>query len=108
MPDPHGLLGRRTFLHPVVISAARFDHAVEGWSGAPQTIYSDHFLEAAPIDGPIGYKLEAPPMHPLIFASTLPGFGREQADALRDFPRTHALLALLRDGFHARLARRPR
>jgi choline dehydrogenase-like flavoprotein len=99
-PDPHGVLGRRTFLHPVVISAARFDHAVEGWSGAPQTIYSDHFLDTAPVDGPMGYKLEAPPLYPLIFASTLPGFGREQADALRDFPRTHALLALLRDGFH--------
>jgi hypothetical protein len=29
----------------------------------------------APIDGPIGYKLEVPPLHPVLFASTLPGFG---------------------------------
>lgn len=99
-PDPHGHLGARTFLHPVVISAAVFDQKVEGWSGAPQTIYSDHFLGIDPIDGPIGYKLEAPPMHPVIFASTLPGFGLEQTRRLEDFANTHSLLALLRDGFH--------
>jgi GMC oxidoreductase len=99
-PDPHGLLGKRTFLHPVVISAATFAQKVEGWSGAPQTIYSDHFLGTQPIDGPIGYKLEAPPMHPVIFASTLPGFGRQQAQLLAQFGHTHSLLALLRDGFH--------
>ena len=99
-PDPHGTLGRRTFLHPVVLSAAHMPQKVEGWHGAPQTIYSDHFLETDPLDGPIGYKLEAPPLHPVIFASTVPGFGREQAALLREFARTHVLLALLRDGFH--------
>ena len=99
-PDPHGLLGTRTFLHPVVISAATFEQKVEGWNGAPQTIYSDHFLEIHAIDGPIGYKLEAPPIHPLIFASTLPGYGQQQADTLKNFPHTHSLLALLRDGFN--------
>jgi choline dehydrogenase-like flavoprotein len=100
LPDPHGVLGTRTFLHPVVISAATFDHKVEGWSGAPQTIYTDHFLETQPIDGPIGYKLEAPPLHPVIFSSTLPGYGQKQAELLSQFPNTHSLLSLLRDGFH--------
>lgn len=100
LPDPHGLLGARTFLHPVVISAANFDEKVEAWNGAPQTLYSDHFLQTQPIDGAIGYKLEAPPMHPVIFSSTLAGFGQAQADALRQFPHMHSLLALMRDGFH--------
>jgi choline dehydrogenase-like flavoprotein len=100
VPDPHDRVGVRTFLHPVVISAATFEQRVEGWNGAPQTIYSDHFLETQPIDGPIGYKLEAPPLHPLIFTTTLPGFGRELAESLAQFPHTHTLLALMRDGFH--------
>ena len=100
LPDPHGLLGARTFLHPVVISAATFEQRVEAWDGAPQTLYSDHFLQTQPIDGPIGYKLEAPPMHPVIFSSTLAGYGQAQADALRQFPHMHSLLALMRDGFH--------
>ena len=100
LPDPNGLLGKRTFLHPVVISSATFDQRVEGWNGAPQTIYSDHFLGVHPIDGPIGYKLEAPPIHPLIFSTTLPGYGRAQAATLAKFAHTHSQLALLRDGFH--------
>lgn len=100
LPDPHGLLGARTFLHPVVISAATFEQKVEAWDGAPQTLYSDHFLNTQPIDGPIGYKLEAPPMHPVIFASTLAGYGQAQADSLKQFPHMHSLLALMRDGFH--------
>ncbi len=98
--DPHGHLGRRTFLHPVVVSAAVMPEKVEGWQGAPQTIYTDHFLETDPIDGRMGYKLEAPPLHPVIFASTVTGYGAEHAALLRQFPKTHVLLALLRDGFH--------
>ena len=103
-PDPHGLLGKRTFLHPTTISAALFDHKVEGFSGAPQTIYSDHFLDTHPIDGPIGYKLEAPPLHPLLFASTMHGFGAQHTAMMKHFANTHALLALLRDGFHEQSA----
>lgn len=101
VPDPHRLLGKRTFLHPVVISAATFDERVEAWSGAPQTLYSDHFLHTQAIDGPMGYKLEAPPMHPVIVSTTLTGHGQAQADLLKQFPQTQGLLALLRDGFHA-------
>ena len=99
-PDPHNLLGKRTFLHPVVMSSAIFEQKVEAWSGAPQTIYSDHFMETQAIDGPIGYKLEAPPLHPVIFASTVPGMGQGQYDLLKAFAHNHTVLALLRDGFH--------
>lgn len=99
VPDPHGRVGLRTFLHPVVMSAAHMTQRVEGWAGAPQTIYSDHFLGVHPIDGPIGYKLEAPPIHPVIFASSIPGFGDVQAEMLASFGHQHILLALLRDGF---------
>ena len=99
-PDPHGRLGIRTFLHPVVMSSSIFDQKVEAWSGAPQSVYTDHFLQTEPIDGAMGYKLEAPPLHPLIFASTVPGFGQGQHDLLSSFPHNHTLLALLRDGFH--------
>ncbi len=98
-PDPSGQLGRRTFLHPTLVSAAFFPQRVEAWAGAPQTVYSDHFLAGAP-EGPIGYKLEAPPMHPLLAATTMTGFGASHAGLMRDFPHMHGMLALLRDGFH--------
>jgi choline dehydrogenase-like flavoprotein len=99
-PDPHGNLGHRTFLHPVVMSSGVFAQKVQAWQGAPQSIYTDHFLDTQPIDGPIGYKLEAPPLHPVIFASTVPGMGQIQHDLLKAFPHNHTLLALMRDGFH--------
>ena len=98
-PDPHGLLGKRTFLHPVVMTAAVMPELVQGWSGAPQTVYSDHFLHTQAIDGPLGYKLEVPPIHPVIIAASMPGFGPELAEMLRKLPHTHVQLALLRDGF---------
>ena len=100
-PNPRALLGKRTFLHPTVISAAIFEQRVDGYAGAPQTIYSDHFLDTQPINGPIGYKLEAPPLHPLLLSTTMAGFGAAHAETMRQFPHVHGLLALLRDGFHA-------
>lgn len=99
-PDPSGQLGKRTFLHPTLISAAFYERRIEGWSGAPQSIYSDHFLATDPIDGPMGYKLETPPLHPLLLATTMSGFGEQHAAAMRDFAHLGGMLALLRDGFH--------
>ncbi|MDB5793511.1 MAG: family oxidoreductase [Massilia sp.] len=99
-PDPHALLGKRTFLHPTLISAGIFPQRVEAWAGAPQTVYSDHFLSTAPIDGAIGYKLEAPPLHPVLLSTTLGGFGAGHAELMRQFPYMQGMLALLRDGFH--------
>lgn len=100
-PDPYRLLGRRTFLHPTVISSALFEQRVDGFAGAPQSLYSDHFLEVDPIDGRLGFKLEAPPLHPVLFASTLHGFGQPHAELMKQFAHAHALIALLRDGFHS-------
>ncbi|MFC5521702.1 GMC family oxidoreductase [Polaromonas jejuensis] len=99
-PDPHGRLGARTFLHPVLMSSSVFAQKVEAWNGAPQSVYTDHFLDTQAIDGPMGYKLEAPPLHPMIFAATVPGLGQRQHELLKTFPHNHTLLALLRDGFH--------
>lgn len=99
-PDPSGQLGKRTFLHPTLISAAFYEKRIEGWSGAPQSIYSDHFLATDPIDGPMGYKLETPPLHPLLLATTMSGFGEQHAAAMRDFAHLGGMIALLRDGFH--------
>ena len=99
--DPYDRLGERTTLHPVVISAAMMEQEVRADAGAPQTIYSDHYLHTDPIDGPVGFKLEAPPLHPVIFASTLPGFAKKHSDIMKNFSKTHMQLALLRDGFNS-------
>lgn len=99
-PDPSGQLGKRTFLHPTLVSAALFPQRVDGYAGAPQSVYSDHFLHTQAIDGPLGYKLEVPPLHPVLLATTMQGFGGEHAAMMRSFPHLQGMLALLRDGFH--------
>jgi choline dehydrogenase-like flavoprotein len=99
-PDPHARLGQHTCIHPNVISMAVFDKPVEGWAGAPQTVHSYHWANFNKLDGPMGYKLDAAPLHPVLAFSTLPGFGSQLTAAAKDFPRTQVLAALLRDGFH--------
>jgi choline dehydrogenase-like flavoprotein len=100
VPDPHGVVGRRTFLHPTVVSAALMPDAVDGYAGAPQSVYSDAFLDDMPFEGPIGYKIEAPPIHPILAAITLPGHGEAHARLMRELSHMQVLIALLRDGFH--------
>jgi choline dehydrogenase-like flavoprotein len=99
-PDPNDLLGTRTFLHPVAFTSAVYAQKVEGWAGAPQTIYTDHFLHTQPVDGPIGFKLEATPMHPGLTSVLLGGIGKDMKERLDNYPHTQLLLSLMRDGFH--------
>jgi choline dehydrogenase-like flavoprotein len=100
-PDPNALIGKRTFLHPVTISASLFEQAVDGYSGAPQSIYSDHWNETEANDGHIGFKLEVPPLHPVLLGSSMIGLGVEHASWMKRLRNAHALIALTRDGFHA-------
>lgn len=99
-PDPYDHLGSRTFLHPVSFSAAVFSERVEGWQGAPQSIYTDAFNDGADLSGPIGYKIEATPMHPGLGSILLGGHGARLMNRIKQFPHTQMLLSLMRDGFH--------
>ena len=47
-----------------------------------------------------GYKLEAPPLHPILTATTLPDDGVRHAQWMREFRNMQVLIALLRDGFN--------
>lgn len=55
-----------------------------------------------PIDDPVGFKLEAPPLHPVLFAVKLPGLGSTHAGSMKRLAHIHALLAPMRDGFSPR------
>jgi choline dehydrogenase-like flavoprotein len=99
-PDPHSRLGKRTFLHPTLVSGADMPNKVEGWSGAPQTTYSDHYLNTQAIDGPLGFKLEAAPIHPVLYAVTVNGMSEHHRNRITSLPNAQVLLALGRDGFH--------
>jgi len=100
VPDPHQRVGKRTFLHLTNFCAAQFDERIDAFSGAPQSIYSDHFQWRDGTAGPAGYKLEVPPIHPALAATLLGDFGSENAQRMAALPHTHAMIALQRDGFH--------
>ena len=44
-PDPHGRVGKRTFLHPVVATVALFDRRIDPFYGAPQSVASHAFAD---------------------------------------------------------------
>ena len=100
-PDPHHLLGKRTFLHPATVTTAVMPATVAGWAGAPQSVYTDHFLNTQAIDAAIGFKVEVTPVHPVFFGAQLPGFGTEQTKLFKQFANASVLVAIMRDGFHA-------
>lgn len=94
--DPSGMLGKRTFLHPTVISGAIFEQEIDAFQGAPQSIYSDHFLW-----DDYGFKIEVPPVHPLLLASTLMQRGSKHRELMLKLKNLQVCIALQRDGFAA-------
>ncbi|WP_185267006.1 GMC family oxidoreductase [Halopseudomonas xiamenensis] len=100
-PDPHKRAGKRTYLHPTTSAWGQFEQTINPFYGAPQSIYSDHFLW--PDDsatGRMGYKLEVPPLQPGFTASMLGDFGQPHAALMKQLPNSNMMIALLRDGFH--------
>lgn len=95
--DPLELIGKRTFLHPVIATAAIFRDEVNPFYGAPQSIYSDHF-----IDNPIkcGFKLEVPPVHPVLLSSIIPVHGKGHSNFINQIKNLNAIIGLFKDGFH--------
>ena len=104
VPDPHGRIGKRTFLHPVAATFAVMPEKINGWSGAPQSVYSDQFLWPGGVSGPMGYKLEVPPLQPVFAMANNGLFGEKHAALGRTLPHANVLIALTRDGFHEQSA----
>jgi choline dehydrogenase-like flavoprotein len=98
-PDPHKRTGKRTFLHPVNFSIAQFEQPINGFYGAPQSIYSDHFLWPDGVVGAMGFKLEVPPMQPSITSALLGAQGAENFRRVSRLAHSNMMLALMRDGF---------
>ena len=96
-PDPYDVLGRRTFLHPVISSVGVFDEVVNPFYGAPQSVASHHFAQR---ENEVGYFIEAIPLHPVIAASYVPGFGDEGMERLKKLAHYAPSIALAIDGHH--------
>ena len=94
--NDNGLVGTRTFLHPVTGIAAIFPEAINGWYGAPQSVSSHQFIDRGP--DKIGFFLEHAPTHPVLSATASSGFGISQQLFVQNLYRASFLLALHVDG----------
>ncbi|MFW2390418.1 MAG: GMC family oxidoreductase N-terminal domain-containing protein [Polyangiales bacterium] len=99
-PDPHGLIGKRTFLHPTTLTMAIYEESIDPFYGAPQSIYSDHFQWQHVHDGPVGFKLEVPPLQPAFAAGFYSAAGEQITQSMDQLGHTQCMIALMRDGFH--------
>ena len=98
-PDPHQRIGKRTCIHPVNLSLAMMPEKVEGYYGAPQSVYSDEHQWKHGATGPAGYKIEVAPMQPLLGSVIFGRYGEELKAGMAQLPNMQSMLALLRDGF---------
>ncbi len=98
-PDPHRQVGANTTIHPTVASFAVFDKDINGWHGAPQSIYSDQFQWQDGATGPTGFKLEVLPMLPAFIAGLLGQHGADHAEEMHQLGHLNGMIAIVRDGF---------
>jgi choline dehydrogenase-like flavoprotein len=100
VPDPHGRIGKRTFLHPTTLTMGIYEESIDPFYGAPQSIYSDHFQWQNVDTGPVGFKLEVPPLQPAFAAGFYSAAGEDATQSMDRLNHTQCMIALMRDGFH--------
>jgi choline dehydrogenase-like flavoprotein len=91
-----GMVGKRTFLHPVVGTSSRYKDPIEPFYGAPQSVASHAFADRG---DKAGLFLEAAPLHPMLAALASQGIGTAHAAFMHELPRLSAHVALIIDGF---------
>ena len=88
--DPAGVLGKNITLHPAVRAVARFDDRLEGWNGAMQSVYSDHFDAD-------GIKLVGVYSAVNVLAAGLPGVGPALRRRARELAHAGIFGAMIHD-----------
>jgi choline dehydrogenase-like flavoprotein len=92
-----GMVGRRTFLHPVVGTNAEWKEPVEPFYGAPQSVAAHGLADRG---DEIGLFFEAAPLHPMLMALATSGFGEQHRQVMTTLAHRSAHVALAIDGFH--------
>lgn len=95
--DSGGLVGTRTFLHPVVGVTGLYDEPVEAFVGAPQSAASHAFAHRGE---DVGFFMETAPIYPMLGAMALPGLGAAHRSLMEAVARRTLHIALAIDGFH--------
>lgn len=100
VPDPHRLVGKRTFLQTHNYSLAFMPEPVHPFYGAQQSVYTDQFTWRDGVAGRAGFNMEVAGAQPVVSMNAWRGIGTEMADFARRLPHLHTLVSQIRDGFH--------
>jgi choline dehydrogenase-like flavoprotein len=96
LPDPHAQLGKGLRIHPGGVVAGRFDRAIEGWHGIPQSYECTEHLSFEE-GGDRRVWIVPAFAHPIGAAASTPGFGAAHMAAMRDYPHLAVLTAMVHD-----------
>jgi choline dehydrogenase-like flavoprotein len=97
-----GAVGRGLQFHSSVIAAARFAEPVHGYFGPTMSWAVTEFSDVNGHAGP-GFMLENTAVHPLVTATSLPGFGAEHQRAMQALPHLARAVVVLRDQTRGRV-----
>jgi len=86
----HPALGAGVTLHPAIRMSAQFDDPVDGFSGALQSVYSDHFAS----EGLTIVGVHSPPN---VLAAALPGVGAAHREIVRRMRGLAAIGGMVHD-----------
>jgi choline dehydrogenase-like flavoprotein len=95
--NENGVVGTRTFLHPVIGSTGLYAEPIEAFVGAPQTAASHAFAHRG---DEVGLFLEAAPGYPMLASTALPGHGDAHRKLMESVQRRTVHIAIAIDGFH--------
>jgi choline dehydrogenase-like flavoprotein len=91
-------LGRNLTLHPSFRVGALFDERVEGWDGAMQSVYSDHFANE-------GITLVGAYTAPNVLAAAFPGVGPAHRARVKSIPNLAFFGGMIHDEGGGRVRR---
>ncbi len=91
-------VGRHLTLHPSFRVGALFDDRVDGWDGAMQSVYSDHYADE-------GLTLVGVYTAPSVLAAAFPGVGREHRRIVKSLPNLAFFGAMIHDDGGGRVMR---
>jgi choline dehydrogenase-like flavoprotein len=96
-------VGRGLQFHSSVIATARFAESVHGYFGPTMSYAVTEFSDVNGRRGP-GFMLENTAVHPVVTATSLPGFGAEHQRVMEALPDLARAVVVLRDETRGRVA----
>ena len=98
-----GAVGRGLQFHSSAIATARFAEPVHGYFGPTMSYAITEFSDVNGHAGP-GFMLENTAVHPVVTATSLPGFGAEHERVMQALPQLARAVVVLRDETRGRVA----